>query len=496
MFLYSGVEMLKGCKNLTKIAISLMVCLITLTECSVISRNKYGLDKENPIAIEIWHYYNGGQKIEFDKMIDEFNKSVGKDEGIIVEAFNQGSINELTDKIIDTVGKKVGAGKMPDAFMAYPDTAYEVDRLGILSDFNKYLTKDEMTEYVGNYIEEGKLNGEDKLKIFPIAKSTEILMVNKTDWDTFSNETNADIKDLETWEGITNLAKQYYEWSDSKTETKNDGKAFFGRDAMANYMIVGSKQLGEEIFHLEDGKLTVNLNKEVMKKLWDNFYVPYINGYYASYGRFRSDDAKTGDIISFVGSTSGAEYFPNAIITNEETSYKIQSMMLPLPKFKGGKGYMPQQGAGMVLVKSNDKREYAVTEFLKWFTDKDRNIEFSINSGYLPVKKDANNCDIIKKKIKETGNLDISQKSQQAIFVAINQEKEFELYSNEAFNGANKARAILEKSMIDKSKSDREQIKAKLDSGSSKDEIIEKYDNDENFNKWFKELTENIQTVV
>lgn len=494
--LYSGVEMLKKCKNLTKIVIALMICLTTLTECNVISRNKYGLDKEDPIAIQIWHYYNGVQKIEFDKMIEEFNKGVGKDKGIIVEAFNQGSINELTDKIIDTANKKVGTGKMPDAFMAYPDTAFEVDRLGILSDFNKYLTKDEIAEYVGNYIDEGKLNGEDKLKIFPIAKSTEILMVNKTDWDTFSEETNADIKDFETWEGIANLAKQYYEWSDSKTETKNDGKAFFGRDAMANYMIVGSKQLGEDMFNMEDGKLKVNINKKVMRKLWDNFYVPYINGYYASYGRFRSDDAKTGDIISFVGSTSGAEYFPDAVITNEETSYKIQPMMLPLPKFKEGKGYMPQQGAGMVLIKSDEKREYAVTEFLKWFTGIDRNIEFSMNSGYLPVKKDANSYEVIKKKIKENNSLEIPQKSRQAIFVAINQEKEFEFYSNEAFNGANKARDILEKSMVDKAKSDRKQIKAQLDSGSSKEEIIEKYDNDENFDKWFKELTENIRTVV
>ncbi len=45
------------------------------------------------------------------------------------------------------------------------------------------------------------------------------------------------------------------------------------------------------------------------EKLWDNFYVPYINGYFASYGKFRSDDAKTGDILALVGSSSGAHTF-------------------------------------------------------------------------------------------------------------------------------------------------------------------------------------------
>ena len=307
--------MVKKFKLFNKLISILLICFCVFTGCGSVQKNKYGLDKENPVSIEIWHYYNGVQKIEFDKMVEEFNKTIGKDKGIIVEAFNQGSINQLTDKIVDTANKKVGTGKMPNAFFAYPDTTYEIKKLNLLSDFKQYLTEDEINEYIEEYINEGKLNEEDKLTIFPIAKSTEILMVNKTDWDKFASETNADIKDFETWEGIANLGKQYYEWTDSKTETKNDGKAFFGRDAMANYMIIGSKQLGEEIFEVSNGNVTVNINEQVMRTLWDNFYIPYINGYYRAYGRFRSDDAKTGDIIALVGSTSGAEYFPDTVIT-------------------------------------------------------------------------------------------------------------------------------------------------------------------------------------
>ncbi len=481
--------------NLFKIIGLILLCFFIVTGCDISSKNKYGLDKKNPTAIEIWHYYNGVQKIEFDKMVDEFNKTVGKDEGIIVEAFNQGNINEITDKIIDITNKKVGTGKMPDGFLAYADTAYEINKLGLLSDFSKYLTKDEIDQYIANYIEEGKLVDDDKLSIFPIAKSTEILMINKTDWDKFSKETNADISKFETWEGIADLAKQYYEWTDSKTEAKDDGKAFFGRDAMANYMIIGSMELGEEIFK-EDGKSTVNLNEKAFRKLWDNFYIPYIKGYYGAYGRFRSDDAKTGDIISFVGSTSGAEYFPNSVIKNDEKSYEIEPMILQLPKFKGEKAYMPQQGAGMVLIKSDSKHEYAVTEFLKWFTEADRNTEFSIKSGYLPVKKKANNSEFIKNKIKENNDLHVSKKSQEAILTAIDQENAYEFYSNKAFYGTNKARDILEKSMLEKAKQDREKIKKQLDSGITRDEVLAKYETDENFSVWFEQLREDIKKVV
>ncbi len=488
--------MLKGYKTLGKMAIAILICFFILTGCNFNQKGKYGLDKENPVVIQIWHYYNGIQKIEFDKMVDEFNRTLGKDEGIIVEAFNQGSINELTDKVTETANKKVGTGKMPDAFMAYPDTVYSVEKLNLLADFSQYLTKDEINEYIDDYFNEGKLSDHDKLMIFPIAKSTEILIVNKTDWDKFSKETNADIKDFETWEGIANLAKQYYEWTDSKTETKNDGKAFFGRDAMANYMIIGSMELGEEIFKVNDGKVTININEKAMRRLWDNFYVPYIKGYYTSYGKFRSDDAKTGDIISLVGSTSGAEYFPDSVITNDEKSYKIESMILPLPKFKGCEGYMPQQGAGMVMTKSDSKHEYAVTEFLKWFTNSDRNIEFAAKSGYLPVKKEANNSDFIENKIKDSDVLDVSKKSEDAILKAIDQEKTYKFYSNKGFYGSNKARDILEKSMLDKAKGDRKEIEAQLDSGLSKEEIIKNYDTDENFNQWLEELKNDINKVT
>lgn len=325
--------MRKRVKNLMRLTIILVMCLGVIVACGNTNNSKYGLDRNNPVAVQIWHYYNGVQKIEFDKMVEEFNKTAGKEKGIIVEAFNQGSANEIADKMLDTANKKVGTGKLPDAFMAYADTAYEIDKLGLVSDFNEYLTNEEKNQYIESYIEEGKLIGENELRIFPIAKSTETLMVNKTDWDKFQKETNADIKDFETWEGITKLAKKYYDWTDSKTETLNDGKAFFGRDAMANYMIIGSKQLGKEIFQVTNGKVNINIDENIMRKLWDNFYIPYINGYYASYGRFRSDDTKTGDIIAYVGSTSGAEYFPDSVITNEEKSYEIEPMVLPVPKF-------------------------------------------------------------------------------------------------------------------------------------------------------------------
>lgn len=44
------------------------------------------LDPDHPISLTIWHYYNGAQQAMFDTLVKEFNASVGKEEGIYVEA--------------------------------------------------------------------------------------------------------------------------------------------------------------------------------------------------------------------------------------------------------------------------------------------------------------------------------------------------------------------------------------------------------------------------
>lgn len=77
-----------------------------------------------------------------------------------------------------------------------------------------------------SYLEEGAFSNDGSLKIFPIAKSTEVFMLNKTDWDRFAESTGASMDDLKTIEGITRTAQEYYEWTDSLTPEPNDGKAF------------------------------------------------------------------------------------------------------------------------------------------------------------------------------------------------------------------------------------------------------------------------------
>lgn len=458
---------------------------ITLAGCSASPASKIKLSPDDPVSLEVWHYYNGPQKEAFDEMVAEFNDTVGMEKGITVESFNKGNVNELTEAVLASANKKVGADEVPDIFAGYADTAYQVDKLGLVASLDDYLTKKEIEEYIPSYIEEGRFDSEENLKIFPFAKSMEVMMINKTDWDKFASATGASLDSLSTIEGLTETAKQYYDWS--------GGKAFFNRDAMANYMIIGSKQLGMEIFEVKNGEVTFNLDKDVMRKLWDNYYLPFINGYYASYGRFASDDAKTGDIVALVGSSSGATYYPSKVTVSDTESYPIDTVVMPAPEFKDGKKVAVQQGAGMVVVKSDERREYASTIFLKWLTDAKRNIDFSITSGYLPVKKEANTREMLETAMEEAGESTISDNLAKTLPVAVDITNNNELYTNKAFEGGTKARNVLEDSMKKKAAADAAAVKAAVASGTSKEAAVAAYNTDENFNQWYENLKKELE---
>lgn len=255
-----------------------------------------------PVTITVWSYYNGDQLETFSKLVDEFNATVGKEQNITVEASSQGSVNDLETNVLAAAEGKVGAAEMPNIFSAYADTCYAVDQMGLVADLSGYLTDEEKAAFPESYLTEGDFDDSGTIKIFPVAKSTELLFLNDTDWQAFAAATGAKYEDLSTVEGLVATAGKYYDWTDARTEVPDDGKALFGRDAMANYMLIGAKELGSTLFTVENGKMTVNLTEDAARKLWENYYVPFVKGWFAGEGRFRSDDIKTGNVLAYVGS--------------------------------------------------------------------------------------------------------------------------------------------------------------------------------------------------
>lgn len=470
-------------KTIKKLGISLICMMfVVLNGCS---SNSYGLDADKPIAVTIWHYYNSTQKKVFDNLVEEFNQTVGKEKGIIIEATSMGSIADLAEAVNNAANKNVGAKEMPNMFATYADTALTIDKTGSLANLDTYLSKSEKDEYMDSYIEEGTLNGE--FKVFPIAKACETMMLNKTDWDKFASATGVTTDELSTWEGLVSVAEKYYDYS--------GGKAFFGRDAFANYMLVGSKQLNHPIFTVSDGTVQTETDKDTMRRLWDNYYVPYVKGYFYSHGRFATDDMKTNDIIAFVGSTSGAAFFPSEVTLQDDEVYPVDYEVLPLPNFANTEPYSVQQGAGIAVAKSDESHEYASVTFLKWFTEKERNLTFSSQAAYLPVLKEANDPELLSTAL-ESNDAQVSKVVEDVLVSTLKQNQTYTLYTSPSFENSYDARSIVEASMKEKAKNDKAAIDAQIAQGTSREEALKTYTADENFNSWYESFKLELQKTI
>ncbi len=260
---------------------------------------------------------------------------------------------------------------------------------------------------------------------------------------------------------------------------------------MANYILIGAMQQGTEIFSVQNGTMTLNFDRSTVRKLWDNFYVPYIKGYFASSGRFRSDDIKTGHVISFVGSSSGATFFPKQVIVSDTESYPIETKVFPCPKFEGGQDYAVQQGAGMVVTTGEEAEVYASAQFLKWFTQTDRNINFSIHSGYMPVTKAANNMDAIR-----AAQKDMTPIMEDILTAAVDTVNTNKLYTPKAFRGGTEARSILEYSMTDLAQADRAAVVDRLAQGDTLDAAAAPYLTDEYFDAWYQDTLSRLEAFA
>lgn len=457
------------------------------------AKSEHGLDPAHPVTIKVWHYYNSAQKNAFDAMVDEFNETVGLEKGIVVEGHNQGNVEGLSASVAASMNQEVGSQPLPNIFQSYSDVALTAVQRELLVDLDQYFTKEEQSEYVDSYIEEGRIGLKGELVIFPVAKSTEILMINKTDWDKFAVATGAGMEDLATKEGVVRAAEAYYRWTDSLTpEIPDDGRAFYGRDALANLFIVGAKQLGSDIFQVRDGQITLNLDKDVMRRIWDVYYVPTVNGYFGNYGRFRSDDAKVGKLIALTGSTSSAAYFPTEVTPAAGEIYPVEAAVLPCPVFEGGEPVYVQQGAGMVVVKSTPPQEYASVLFLEWFTEAKRNLEFSYNSGYLPVRKEGNSFDLLM----QVSGEPLSRVKEDTLRTSLETVTKGKLYTHKAFGTGNEARKVLEYSLFDKTNADRKAVEALMMSGVSREDAVARYDTDANFDAWYQSFKTQLEEAV
>ncbi len=477
------------------------ICLVAawsmLLICSACGQTEQAtaLDPKDPVCIKIWNYYNGNQTLAFDGMVEEFNATVGRDLGIVVEASSQGSIDGVVTELISAVTGEAGAQSAPDLVAVYMDTAYTLDQMDLAADLDQYFSAEELAEYVPAFLRAGRLSDDGPLINFPISKSTEVFVYNATDWAAFEDATGVSPQQTETMEGLVSAAEAYYTWTDDLTpDIAEDGRALFGRDSMGNYMLLGAYQLGHEIFTVRDGNVVVDLDYHTMRTLWDNYYIPFINGYFGAYGNYRSDDAKIGRILAMVGSSAGVGYFPTQVTRTDDSTYPIEAEVTAPPVFANAVNQgVVQQGAGYCLIKSTEQKQYAASIFLKWITQADQNANFSSLSSYLPVKTAALEASFLQTELASAAQ---SANVANSLLVSAKLVQNTPLFSPAPFSGSVAARNAVEDAIELVSIADRAEVESRLAAGMSRDAAVAEFSTQAYFDTWYAGLQAAVTAAI
>lgn len=365
---------MKHIKHLTAIFLVLTMLLLCVG-C--------GEKGEKQITVTLWHVYGAQTDSPLNDLIAEFNSTVGAEQNIQVKVTSVTNNKTIHEGVLAAAFDDPGAPELPDMFVSYPKTVLAMPDDEVLVDYYDYFSEEELGEFLPTFVEEGTVN--DRLVVLPVAKSTEILYVNKTAFDRFSAATGAKLSDLETWEGLFALAEKYVEWTDSLTpDTPDDGKVFFVHDFHFNYFQVGVESLGADFF--SGDKLAFDKTYE---KVWEPYARAAISGGVWLESGYATEPLRTGDSIVSVASSASVLYFSDTVTYADNTSEKIEVITMPVPTFEGGEKMVMQRGAGICTVKSTPEREKACATFLKWLTDAEKNVEFVTSLGYMPVKQES-----------------------------------------------------------------------------------------------------------
>lgn len=357
-----------------KIFAFLLIFIISV--CCLSGCKKTELDKHNPVTLTLWHVYGEQSDSPMNRLVDEFNETVGMEKGIIINVTAMSNASKIGEKLLDAQNKVPGSAEMPDLFFAHKSNALELGTDNLL-DWKEYFSEKELSAYVPEFLEDGEANG--KLSVFPVSKSTHLLFVAGGQFERFSNDTGITYESLSDWDGFFDAAGAYYEWS--------GGKPFCALDYPLRTIELAAMENGAGNIFTDDG--FYDFSNEIFKQTFMKFANELAKGHIMLSNLYSNTQVMTGEVMTGISSSAAILYYNDRVTYEDGTSEPMKLEVLPLPSEKGKKPYITQAGVGLCAYKTSSQKAEAAVIFAKWLTEPERNLDFVCQTGYMPVTNGA-----------------------------------------------------------------------------------------------------------
>ena len=356
--------------------LSALLAALLLLGCLSGCGGKTTLDPDEPVTLTMWHVYGEQADSPMNRLIAEFNATVGQEKGILVTVTNVTSTSKISAQLEAALAGDPDTPEMPDLFSTHTNTAEELGTEHLL-DWNTCFSEDELKNYVPEFLADGTMDG--KLAVFPVSKSTYALFLNGSQFERFSADTGVTYDALSTWEGFFDAAAKYYDWS--------GGKPFCAFDYLIRHIEFDVMAQSGDLEYTEDG--WYDLADPVLKESWMKFARSLAQGHIVVADAYANTQVMTGETLGGIGSSAAITYYNDTVTYPDNTSEPTNLKVLPLPRTGDGEQYMPMTGVGLSAYATTEQKAEAAAVFVRWLTEGERNLDFVVETGYMPVSNDA-----------------------------------------------------------------------------------------------------------
>ena len=330
------------------------------------------LNKREPVTVTFWHVYGEQSGSPMDVLVQEFNRTVGTDKGVRVQVTNLSSAS-MIGGFLKEAQKGGDLQDMPDLFTCHISDATALGEDNLV-DWRDWFTEEELSDFVPGFLADGTAE-DGKLLLFPISKSTQLLMFNGSGFSRFSQATGANYDDLATWDGFYDTARKFSDWA---------GTPFCALDYPIRAVELCALERGSGNLYTENG--WYDTNNAVFKECWMQFARALAQGHVVVSDLYSNTQVMTGEVLGGLGSSAAILYYNDTVTYRDGTQEPMDLHVLPMPMSAGCDALMTQAGVGLGAYKTTEQKAEAAALFVRWLTEPERNLDFVAQTGYMPVR--------------------------------------------------------------------------------------------------------------
>ena len=352
--------------------IIVFICMLALLLFGC-DRQETLLNPQKPVTLTMWHVYGEQADSPMNRYVEDFNRTVGKEKGIIINVTRMSNASQIGQKLVNAQNGVAGVPAMPDLFFCHNSNAQELGAEKLLN-WQDFFSASELSDFIGEFVSDGMVD--NSLSVLPVSKSTPLPFLAGGAFDKFAKEQNVTYANLATWDGFFSVAEKYYNYS--------GGKPFCALDYLMRSVELDAISQGAVDFYQNDWYK----QNDTLISSYKKFASAIAKGHIVVSDLYSNTQVMTGQTIAGISSSAAVLYYNDTITYPDNTQEPTNLKVLPVPT-SSGKKYATQAGVGLCAYKTTPQKAEAATAFAKWFTEEKRNLDFVAQTGYMPVKNGA-----------------------------------------------------------------------------------------------------------